>query len=204
MLLRNRCVERLFKTNESTLENLILELDEICNKVETDFTIFVEKIDFDSYIQKYNEKTDGFVSQARCIIEKMLSNIFTLPLTYAGAILAFDKLNDNTFSSFLFIAMSIYTLFSCCFLIYEIIDTFSINKNFEKELKAYTNNSPVLLKKVELDKNSIQHRLFCIRIICFVLIFLFISLIIFFRCKIFTNVDIAATETPLSTGSGVK
>lgn len=198
MLLRNRCVERLSKTNESTLENLIFELDEICNKVSTDFTIFVEKIDFDSYIQKYNEKTESFISQARNIIEKMLSNIFSLPLTYAGAIFTFDKLSDNTFSLFLFIALSIYTLFSCGFLIYEIIDTFSIKKHFEKELKAYTNDSPNLLKKVESDKKSINRRLLWIRIICFVLIVIFLSLLIYFGFKIFTNININTTEPSLS------
>ncbi len=198
MLLRNRCVERLSKTNESTLENLILELDEICNKVETDFAIFVEKIDFDSYIQRYNEKIEGFISQARCIIEKMLSNIFTLPLTYAGAIFAFDKLSDDTFSSFLFIAMGIYTVFSCGFLIYEIIDTFALNENFEKELRTYTNNSPILLKKIESDKKSIKCRLLWIRIICFVLIVIFLSLLIYFGFKIFTNININTTEPSLS------
>jgi len=184
VLLKNRCVERLSKQNESTLENLIYELDEICNKVEIDFAIFIENFDFDSYLQKYNEKVQDFISQARNIIEKMLSNIFTLPLTYAGAIFAFDKLSDNSFSSFIFIAMCIYTLFSCGFLIYEIMDTTLINRSFEKELRNYTNNSPTLLKKVESDKKSIKCRLIWIKIICSILVCIFISLLIYFRIRI--------------------
>nr|WP_180487118.1 hypothetical protein [Treponema socranskii] len=187
MLLKNRCVETITKSNESTLELLISGLDEICSKTETDFAIFVAKIDFDSYIQKYNDKLEDVFSQARSMIERMLSNIFTLPLTYAGAIFTFDKLTDNSFAQFIFIAMCIYTFFSCGFLIYEFVDTFSINKNFNKELISYTNNSRFLLEKLEPDKKSIKRRLIGIRIACLLLVCIFVILIIILGIKILTN-----------------
>lgn len=187
MLLKNRCVERLSKTGRSTLENLIFELDEICNKVETDFAIFVEKIDFDSYIQKYNERLSEFISQARNIIEKMLSNVFTLPLTYAGAILAFDKLEDNTFTLFIYVAMCFYTIISCVFLFYEFWDTFSLSRNFDNVLRSYTNNSPILLAKVKPDTKVINSRILGIRIVCWILIVIFIVLIIVLGFKFFNN-----------------
>ena len=185
MLFRNRCVERLTEFGKSTLENLISELEEICSKVETDFAIFVEKIDFDSYIQKYNERLSDFISQARSIIEKMLSNVFTLPLSYAGAIFAFDKLDDNTFVPFIFIAMVLYTIFTCGFLLYEFWDTFSLSRNLEKELRSYTNNSHILIKKVEPDKKAINNRILGIRIVCLILIGIFIFLIITLGLKFF-------------------
>ena len=187
MLLKNRCVAILSESNESTLEELILQLDEICNKVETDFAIFVEKIDFDSYIQKYNETLAGFFSQSRSIIEKMLSNVFTLPLTYAGVVFTFDKLTDNTLAPFIFVAMCIYTFFSCGFLIYEFIDTFAIDKTFDKELILYTNNSPFLLEKVEPDKKLIKYRLIGIRIICLLLVCVFVLLMIILGIKILAS-----------------
>ena len=187
MLLKNRCVERLSKTGKSTLENLIFELDEICNKVETDFAIFVEKIDFDSYIQKYNERLSEFISQARNIIEKMFSNIFTLPLTYAGAILTFDKLEDNTFTPLIYVAMWFYTIFSCGFLFYEFWDTFSLSRNFDNVLLSYTNNSPILLAKVKPDIKVINSRILGIRIVCWILIIIFIVLIILLGFKFFNN-----------------
>ena len=187
MLLKNRCVETITESNESTLELLISGLDEICSKTETDFAIFVAKIDFDSYIQKYNDKLEDVFSQARSMIERMLSNIFTLPLTYAGAIFTFDKLTDNSFAQFIFIAMCIYTFFSCGFLIYEFVDTFSINKNFNKELISYTNNSRFLLEKLEPDKKSIKRRLIGIRIACLLLVCIFVILIIILGIKILTN-----------------
>lgn len=187
MLLKNRCVERLSQSGKSTLENLISELDEICSKVKTDFAIFVEKIDFDSYIQKYNERLSDFISQARSIIEKMLSNVFTLPLSYAGAVFAFDKLDDNTFAPFIFIAMLLYTIFTCGFLFYEFMDSFSIKKNFNKELRAYTNNSLFLLEKVKPDIKSINRRILIIRIICCILILVFIILLICLWVKFFGN-----------------
>ena len=177
MLFRNRCVERLTEFGKSTLENLISELEEICSKVETDFVIFVEKIDFDSYIQKYYERLSNFISQARSIIEKMLSNVFTLPLSYAGAIFAFDKLDDNTFVPFIFIAMVLYTIFSCGFLLYEFWDTFSLSRNFKKELRFYTNNSLSLLEKIEPDIKAINRRILGVRIVCWLLIAIFIILI---------------------------
>ena len=187
MLLKNRCVERLSKTGKSTLENLIFELNEICNKVETDFAIFVEKIDFDSYIQKYNERLSEFISQARNIIEKMFSNIFTLPLTYAGAILTFDKLEDNTFTLFIYVAMCFYTIISCIFLFYEFWDTFSLSRNFDNVLRSYTNNSPILLAKVKPDIKVINSRILGIRIVCWILIIIFIVLIILLGFKFFNN-----------------
>ena len=185
MLFRNRCVERLTEFGKSTLENLISELEEICSKVETDFVIFVEKIDFDSYIQKYYERLSNFISQARSIIEKMLSNVFTLPLSYAGAIFAFDKLDDNTFVPFIFIAMVLYTIFSCGFLLYEFWDTFSLSRNFKKELRFYTNNSLSLLEKIEPDIKAINRRILGVRIVCWLLIAIFIILIIILGFKFF-------------------
>lgn len=192
MLFRNRCAERLSDSKTTSLENFILELDEICNKVRIDFEIFVNKIDFDSFIRQFTERIDGFIAQTRNIIEKMLSNIFTLPLTYAGAMFAFDKLNDATFSFFLFIAMGIYTLFSCCFLIYEIVDTKFIESNLKKAIISYTNNSPILLEKVENDKKSIERRLVLIRVISVILILIFITLLLYFYE--FFNADSNALE----------
>lgn len=194
MLFRNRCVERLSEFGKTHLENLISELDEICNKVETDFAIFIEKIDFDSYIQKYNERLSNFISQARNIIEKMLANIFTLPLSYAGAIFAFDKLQDKTFAPFILIAMLLYTLFTCGFLFYEFVDSFSIKKNFNKELRFYTNNSLLLLKKVESDKKAVNRRILIIRIICLILILIFIVLLFCLWIKLSSNQGVVISD----------
>lgn len=193
MLFKNRCVEHLSSSGKSTLKNLISELDGICNKVKIDFAIFVEKIDFDSHIQKYNERLENFISQARTIIEKMLSNIFTLPLTYAGAIFAFDKLSDNSFAPFIFIAMCFYTVFSCGFLIYEFVDTFSLNKNYAKEISFYTNDSPILLEKVEPDKKNFRHRVIGIRIICLFLIAIFLLLLVYLGICFFKGANIVTT-----------
>ncbi|MBP3709781.1 MAG: hypothetical protein J6I73_05190 [Treponema sp.] len=190
MLFKNRCVERISQSQESTLESLISELDGICDKVKTDFEIFITNIDFDSYIQRYNERLADFVSQARNIIEKMLSNIFTLPLTYAGAIFAFDKLEDNTFAPFIFLAMFLYTFFSCGFLLYEFIDTFSLNKNFNKELRFYTNNSFFLLEKVKPDINLIKRRIWGIRIVCLILMCVFIALLVYLGITFFRSPSI--------------
>ena len=184
-LFKNRCIERIGQQKTSSLKNLISELDEICNKVKVDFEIFVEQIDFDSYIQKYNDKISGFFSQTRDIIEKMLSHIFTLPLTYAGAIFAFDRLKDNAFNFFLFFAMSVYTLFSCGFLLYEFVDTFSCRKNLDKEVRFYTNNSSFLLRILEPNIKPIKIRLVVIRIVCTMLFFIFIGLLIFLGVILF-------------------
>lgn len=199
MIFKNRCVEHLTDFGKSTLENLISELDEICNKVKTDFSIFVEKIDFDSYIQKYNERLSDFISQARNVIEKMLSNVFTLPLSYAGAVFAFDKLENDTFASFIFIAMLIYTIFTCGFLFYEFMDSFSIKKNFNKELRGYTNNSIFLLEKVKPDVKSINKRILIIRIICWILISAFIILLFWLWMKFFGNQGVAIPKSEVQT-----
>ena len=199
MIFKNRCVEHLTDFGKSTLENLISELDEICNKVKTDFSIFVEKIDFDSYIQKYNERLSDFISQARNVIEKMLSNVFTLPLSYAGAVFAFDKLENDTFASFIFIAMLLYTIFTCGFLFYEFIDSFSIKKNFNKELRGYTNNSIFLLEKVKPDVKSINKRILIIRIICWILILAFIILLFWLWMKFFGNQGVAIPKSEVQT-----
>lgn len=62
LLLKNRCCERLDQLGESTLAELIAELDEICNKTEVDFNIYISKIDFDSYVKAYKDK----ISTQRC------------------------------------------------------------------------------------------------------------------------------------------
>lgn len=183
MLLKNRCVEHIDKSNSSSLCLLIQELDCICDKTMLDFEIFVSKIDFNSSIQKFKERIEFFISQSRDIVEKMLSNIFTLPLTYAGAIFAFDKLEDEKYASFIFLAMLLYTVLSCTFLIYELIDTFTIKKHLEKELSSYTNDSPHLRKDCQTDINAINRRIIGIRIICFILVITFVVLLIYLKIQ---------------------
>ena len=61
------------------------------------------------------------------------------------------------------------------------------NKNFNKELISYTNNSRFLLEKLEPDKKSIKRRLIGIRIACLLLVCIFVILIIILGIKILTN-----------------
>ncbi len=184
-LLKKRCVEHIDNSNTSTLCLLIQELDCICDKTMLDFEIFVSNIDFDSSIHKFKERIEFFISQTRDIVEKMLSNIFTLPLTYAGAIFAFDKLEDEKYSSLIFLAMLLYTVLSCTFLIYEFIDTFTIKKHFIKELLSYSNNSPNLKKDIQSDINTVNRRIIGIRIICSILVITFIVLLIYLKTQFF-------------------
>lgn len=185
MIMKNRCVERIGKENNSTLLCFISELEVICEKSELDLEIFINNIDFDSYINKYNEKICGLISQTREIIEKILSNIFTLPLTYAGAIFSFDKLEDSSFGFFIFISMLIYTLLSCGFLIYAIMDTSLLKKSLSKEIKYFTNNSEVLIENTKSDIKTINNRFTAIKIISVLLILVFIGLIVFLGIKFF-------------------
>lgn len=178
MLIKNRCVERIEQNKSSDLKTLISELEVICEKVILDFEIFVANIDFDSYIEKFHEKMNTLILQTRSIVEKILLNIFTLPLTYAGAIFTFDKMDDDSFFIPVFVAIAVYIVLSCGFLLYEFFETLLIGRNLKQEIKYYTNGSQILKKNVNQEFNSIKRRLCFIRVLSVALIFVFIILFV--------------------------
>lgn len=185
MIIKNRCVENIEKKNHSSLKVLISELDLICDKSILDFEIFISNIDFDSHIQKYHEHINLITADVRNIIEKMLSNIFTLPITYAGAIFTFDKLEDKSFRIFIFIALLFYTILSCGFLVYEIFETKNIRKNLFNEIQYFTNGSIYLENSTKEDTKELTKKINGIVIISILLILMFIVLLVFFGLKIF-------------------
>lgn len=85
--------------------------------------------------------------------------------------------------------MSVYTLFSCGFLLYEFVDTFSFRKNVDTEVRLYTNNSSFLLETLNPNIKSIKIRLIIIRIVCTILFFIFIGLLIFLGVILFRNLN---------------
>lgn len=178
MLIKNRCVERIEQNKSSDLKTLISELAVICEKVILDFEIFVSNIDFDSYTEKFHEKMNTLILQTRSIVEKILLNIFTLPLTYAGAIFTFDKMDNGSFFIPFFVAIAVYIILSCGFLLYEFFETLLIGRNLKQEIKYYTNGSQILKKNVNQEFNSIKRRLCFIRVLSVALIFVFIILFV--------------------------
>ena len=79
------------------------------------------------------------------------------------------------------------------------IDSFSIKKNFNKELRGYTNNSIFLLEKVKPDVKSINKRILIIRIICWILILAFIILLFWLWMKFFGNQGVAIPKSEVQT-----
>lgn len=188
MLIKNRCVERIEQNQNSDLKILISELEVICDKVKLDFEIFVSNIDFDSHVEKFHGKMNSLISQTRSIVEKILLNIFTLPLTYAGAIFTFDKMADDSFFIPVFIAIAVYIILSCGFLLYEFFETLLIGRNLKQEIKYYTNGSQILKKNVNQEFNSIKRRLCFIRVLSVALIFVFIILFVILGYFVFPSI----------------
>lgn len=184
MLLKNRIVENIENINISMTE-LILELDCICDKTRNDYEIATYKIDFESYIRTYDTEISSFFDKTRTIIDKLLTNIFSIPLLYAGALFTFDKVDTPKNKIFIFIAVTIYTILSITLMIYHIVDTFSIEKKFDTKINLFTNGSKILKENTASDIKNMRSRLWFIRILNIVLILAFISLLIclfyFFR-----------------------
>ncbi len=180
MIFKNRLVERI-QNNESTysITDFILELETICNKAETDYAIATYKIDFESYLIKYNTEINQFLDKARRITEKLLTNIFTLPLSYATAVFTFDKLKQPQQNrAIIFAAMLVYTLLSIFFVIYELFEARELRRKFNESINLFTNGSDKLKENIKIDLKNIKYRLNAIKVLNVFLIFTFIGFII--------------------------
>lgn len=177
MLLKNRLVENIESTTIPMTE-LILELDCICDKTRSDYEIATYKIDFESYIKTYDTEISSFFDKTRAIIDKLIANIFSIPLLYAGAVFTFDKVSTLKNKIFIYIAVTIYTTLSVVLMIYHILDTVSIEKKFDKKINLFTNGSNILKENTSGDIKNMKRRLWFIRILNIILILVFISLLV--------------------------
>lgn len=178
MLLKNRLVENILNTSSTSITNIILELDGICDKARNDYEIATYKIDFESYIKTYDSEVDNFIDKTRTIIDRLIANIFSIPLLYAGAIFTFEKVDASKNKKFILIAVTIYTVLSIILMIYHIIDTITIEKKFDDKITFFTNGSNILKGNTTPDSKNMKSRLWFIRIFNVVLIVVFISLLI--------------------------
>ena len=177
MLLKNRLVENILNTPSTSITNIILELDGICDKARNDYEIATYKIDFESYIKTYDSEVDNFIDKTRTIIDRLIANIFSIPLLYAGAIFTFEKVDASKNKKFVLIAVTIYTVLSIILMIYHIIDTITIEKKFDDKITFFTNGSNILKGNTTPDSKNMKSRLWFIRIFNVVLIVVFISLL---------------------------
>jgi hypothetical protein len=180
-IMKNRIIRSLdiVEQSEKRFYRLVDNLDQLIEATLRDYELFLTSHKHETIIEQYEHEKDVFADKIRAVLERISTNLFSIPITFFAALFGFREITEKWMINIFLIALAVFVCFSCIIQGMFISELSIIKKNICSKMDYFSRGLTFLQKKfIDISKPQLNKIKF-LQILTFIMIVVFIVLYLF-------------------------
>jgi hypothetical protein len=184
-VLKNRIIRSLetLDSPEKHFYWLIESLDRFIDATNKDYEVYLTSFGHEKLIEQYEKEKDAFADKIRGVLERISTNLLSIPITFSAALFGFKEINDKWLIDFFLGALTVFVVFSCIIQGSFITELSTIKKEILSKLDYFSRGLCLLQDKFKFISNPQLKKIKFLQIITILIIISFIVLYLFLANK---------------------
>jgi hypothetical protein len=177
-VLKNRIIRSLetLDSPEKHFYWLIESLDRFIDATNKDYEVYLTSFRHEKLIEQYEKEKDAFADKIRGVLERISTNLLSIPITFSAALFGFKEINDEWLIGFFLFSLIIFVVFSCLIQGSFICELSTIRKEILSKLDYFSRGLRLLEDKFKSISNPQLRKINFLQVITFLIIVFFILL----------------------------
>jgi hypothetical protein len=114
-IMKNRIIRSLEIVDQSERRFywLIDNLDQLIEATLRDYELFLTSHKHETIIEQYEKEKDVFADKIRAVLERISTNLLSIPITFSAALFGFRELTEKRLIDIFLIVLAVCVCFSC-------------------------------------------------------------------------------------------
>ncbi len=174
--------------NVTALQEIILSLGNIIHEADNNLQLYLKNFSFEKLKNDLQREKEKYFSSLREILGKNLSQIVSIPVSFAASVFATYRVSDVFVLSIILLAFILYSIFTYYLQSLYLTDIKEIAGSFKKDFSFISEKSGLPANDIDSEKIKIERRINDIRNVIVRFRYLLLTLTIVFTIFIFYQV----------------
>ncbi|AEF82868.1 hypothetical protein [Leadbettera azotonutricia] len=155
---------------------LIDNLDQLIEATLRDYELFLTSHKHETIIEKYELEKDFFADKIRAILERISTNLLSIPITFSAALFGFREVTEKWLINIFLIALAVFVCFSCVIQGIFISELSVIKKEIYSKIDYFSRGLSFLRERFNVISRPLINKIIFLQILTIIVIVVFIGL----------------------------